>query len=271
MKIKLKGVMETLLIPLSARATETNSKNPRIKDDKAVEMVSNIEYDFDKFDKKMSREGVIARTILLDRETEKFVNEYPNAICISMGCGLDTRYHRINHNKVQWYNIDFPEVVALRKKLLYENKNVHAIGKSILDMSWLDEVVIEGREVLIIMEGLLMYFTETEVIQLFCIIRSHLPNCTILIEIMHPFIARHSKYHDTVKSTDASFHWGIQSGKDMEKLCEGFCFVQEWNLFEEMRNSGIMFQLAGSIPFIRNKNNKIVKLVLKEVDGFRKY
>lgn len=198
MQIELKGVEETLLIPLIARATETKSKNPRIKDDKAVEMVSKIEYDFDKFNKKMSREGVIARTMILDRETEKFINEYPDGVCISMGCGLDTRYHRIRHNKVLWYNIDFPEVVALRKKLLYENKNVHAIGKSVFDMNWVDEVVTEGRNVLVIMEGLLMYFTEIEVIQLFSMIRSHLPNCTILVEIMHPFIARHSKLHDTI-------------------------------------------------------------------------
>ncbi|MGC6175079.1 class I SAM-dependent methyltransferase [Lacrimispora sp. 38-1] len=263
MKIELKGVQETLLIPLAARAFETKSKNPRIKDVKAVEMVSKIEYDFSKFDRKMSKEGVIARTMILDRETQKFVNEYPDVVCISIGCGLDTRYYRIRYNQVQWYNIDFPEVIALRKKLIYENKNVHFIGKSALDISWNDDIYIEDKKVLIIMEGLLMYFTEPEVIQLFCMIKNHFPNCTILVEIMHPFIAGCSKQHDTIKHTDAVFRWGTRSGKAMEKLCEGLHFVKEWNLFDELKSRGVMFRIAGNIPFIRNKNNKIVKLVLQ--------
>ncbi|SHO50779.1 class I SAM-dependent methyltransferase [Anaerocolumna xylanovorans] len=261
MKIELRGVQETLLIPLIARATETKCTNPRIKDDKAVEIVSKIEYDFGKFDKKMSQEGVIARTMILDRETQDFVNQHQDAVCISLGCGLDTRYHRIRHNQVQWYNLDFPEVISLRKKLLCENTNVHFIGKSALDMRWADMVAAEGREVLIIMEGLLMYFTEAEAIQLFDMIRNHFPKCTMLVEIMNPFIARHSKQHDTVKKTDAVFRWGIRSGKAMENLCEGPHFVREWNLFDELRDRGPGFWLAGKLPFIRNINNKIVKLV----------
>lgn len=263
MKIKLEGVQETLLIPLAARVYETKSKNHRINDIKAVEVMSKIDYDFEKFHGKRSQEGVIARTIILDREVQKMIDEFPNSVCISIGCGLDTRYHRIRHGQVQWYNIDFPEVITLRKNLLYENKNVHLIAKSALDICWTEEIEATNKKVIVIIEGLLMYLKQEDVIQLFCMLKNHFPNSIILAEIMNPFIANCSKWHDTVKYTNATFQWGNLSGKSMEKLCEGLYFEKEWNLFEEIKNQSIPMKLATKIPFIRNKNNKIVKLVMK--------
>ena len=263
MKIKLAGVQETLLIPLAARAYETKMDNRRINDIKAAEMMTEIEYDFEKFNAKMSQEGVIARTIILDREVQNLIDHFPDAVCICIGCGLDTRYHRIQHSQVQWYNIDFPEVIALRKKLLPENENVHLIGRSALDMSWTEEIGQGNKKVIVIIEGMLMYLKQEDVIRLFSIIKNHFPNSTILAEIMHPFIAKCSKFHDTVKYTNAVFQWGISSGKSMEKMCDGLHFEKEWNLFDEIKGQNIFMKLAAGIPFIRNKNNKIVKFEMK--------
>ena len=260
MKIKLDGVQETLLIPLVARAEETKKENPRIKDQNAVDMVNKIDYDFSKFEKCTSQQGVIARTMILDRETQRFVDEHPDGVCISIGCGLDTRFHRIRHKKITWYNLDFPDVIALRKKLLYEGKQVKYIGKSALDISWTDEVTERDKQVLIILEGILMYFTEAEVMQLLAMLKNHFPGCIILAEIMNPFIATQSKHHDTVKKTSAVFKWGVKSGKHMEKLCDGLHFVQEWNLFDQLTDQGIAFKIAAKAPFIRNINNKIAML-----------
>lgn len=257
---ELEGVQETLLIPLLARAKETKTDRPRIKDKYAVEMINKLNCDWNKYEGNSSWQGVIARTMILDRETQKFAVEHPSGVCISIGCGLDTRYHRIRHEEIIWYNLDFPEVIELRKKLLFEGKNVQCIAKSALDMSWVDEVQDDGRDVLIILEGILMYFTETDVIQLMQIIKNRFPGCTVLAEIMHPFIAGQTKHHDTVKRTSAKFHWGIRSGREMEKLCEGLRFEKEWNLFDELKDQGFLFRMCAAVPFIRNKNNKIAKL-----------
>lgn len=263
MKVELKEVQETLLIPLSVRVNETKSSEPRIKDEKAVELASKLEYDFSKFNQRMTHEGVIERTLILDYETQNFIEKNQDAVCISLGCGLDTRYHRIRHHKVNWYNIDFPEVIALRKSLLFEGKNVHLIGKSVLDMTWTDDIETEGKSVLIIIEGLLMYFTEIEVIQLLGIIRNKFPECTLLIEIMHPFFAKQTKHHDTVKHTDAVFKWGIASGKEMESLNEGLSFQEEWNLFDKMKKRNKVLYWFCKIGFLRRMGEKIVKLEMK--------
>lgn len=180
-------------------------------------------------------------------------------MCISIGCGLDTRYHRVKHGTIKWYNLDFPEVIQLRRKLLFEGKAVRYIGKSALDISWVDDVE-ENEHVLIILEGILMYFTNEEVMQLFYMIKNHFPDCEILAEIMNPMVAKNTKHHDTVKNTSAEFKWGIESGKAMERICDGVRFEQEWNLFDELKDQGILFKIAAAVPFIRNVNNKIVKL-----------
>lgn len=260
MKIELDGVQETLLIPLVARAVETKKANPRVKDENAVDVVNKIDYDFSKFEKASSQQGVIARTMILDRETQRFVEEHPDGICIAIGCGLDTRYYRIEHKNIVWYNLDFPDVIALRKKVLDEGEQVKGIGKSALDISWPDEVTEKNRPVLIILEGILMYFSEEEVLQLLATLKKHFPDCTILAEIMNPFIATQSKHHDTVKKTSAVFKWGVKSGKHMEKMCDGLHFVQEWNLFDELTDQGVAFKIAAKVPFIKNINNKIVLL-----------
>lgn len=263
MKIKFDGVQETLLIPLAARATETNSENARIIDKNAVDMVNKIECDLTKFDKSGSRQGVIARTMILDRETQKFVDEHPEAICISVGCGLDTRYHRIQHRKITWYNLDFPEVIALRKQLLHEGQQVKYIAKSALDISWTDEVKEKDRPVLIILEGILMYFEEDEVIQLLTMLKNYFPGCVILAEIMHSFIAGQTKHHDTVKNTSAVFKWGINSGKEMERMCDKLRLIKEWNLFDELTDQGLIFRIAAKVPFIRQFSNKIIMMQIE--------
>lgn len=264
MKITLEGVQETLLIPLAARAFETKAENHRIYDQRAVEIMEQIDYNFEKYRNKMSQEGVIARTIILDREVQKLLDAGQETVCISIGCGLDTRYDRLKHGRIHWYNVDFPEVMELRAKLLQEDENIHLIGMSALNPHWAEEIRRAesgcSRKTIIIIEGMLMYLKQQEVEQLFDIIRKNFQGSVVLAEIMHPFIAKCSGLHDTVKYTNAVFQWGISSGKSMEKLCGGLHFEEEWNLFDELRDRSVLFKIFSVIPFIRNKNNKIVRL-----------
>ena len=67
-KVQVQGVPETMLQTLYARAQESKKPNHHIYDERAIEVVSRLDYDFSKAesDKAMSL-GVIARTIVLDK------------------------------------------------------------------------------------------------------------------------------------------------------------------------------------------------------------
>ena len=55
-----------------------------------MEIVSLTDYDFSQFkNESFSHAGVVVRTVIIDRATRKFISSYPDAVCVTVGCGLD--------------------------------------------------------------------------------------------------------------------------------------------------------------------------------------
>lgn len=256
MNINLDGVQETMLIPLAIKANETLRNNSRITDLKAVEIIKKLNLDTSKYDKFMSHEGVVSRTILFDNYTRKYIAKYPEASCISIGCGFDARFSRVDNKKIAWYDLDFPDVINARKNFFDSNERVHLIDKSALDPLWVKEVKNRDQAIIII-EGVLMYFTENQVKALLSIIKNNFKHAIILAELMHPLAAKGSKHHDTVKNTSAQFQWGIKSGKEVEKFCSGLHLIEEKSFNCEMKKHSVRGLLFATIPIIRNFNDRI--------------
>ena len=96
-KLQLGDVETTALIPLSNRASETLRKNPRIRDEKAVEIIRELAVDTKNYDKLVTHECVIARTIMFDDAVKKLTDKYPDAVFLNLGCGLDNRFVRVDN------------------------------------------------------------------------------------------------------------------------------------------------------------------------------
>jgi O-methyltransferase involved in polyketide biosynthesis len=254
--VSLSGVPETMLIPMYARAVESRKEHRVIDDQAAVEMVDRLDYDFSKFDKgKMSLWGCVARTIIFDRELKKYIANHPECVCINIGCGLDTRFRRVDNGKIVWCNLDLPSVIDLRKELLPDQEREISIAESVFDDTWVDKVPKKQNTVFII-EGVLMYFTEEQVKNLFSMIRKHFPNATVFAELSSTVMVKNQKKHDVLNETSAKFHWGIKYSKDVEAICPFMKLTGEWNLTPEMRR----FTLAATImmPF-QSFNNRIAR------------
>ena len=132
-RISLSGVPETMLQTLYARAEESRTRGA-IHDEAAEALVSKLDYDFSiaKRDKAM-RSGVIARTIVLDKLTKAFLASHPGAVVVNIACGLDTRCYRMTGFS-HWYNLDLPETMAVREKLLPEkNETISQLAMSAMD------------------------------------------------------------------------------------------------------------------------------------------
>lgn len=255
-KITLTGVPETMLQTVFARAQETQKQNHKIEDEKAVELVSRLDYDFSlaKKDKTMSS-GVIARTLVLDRMVKQYLQEHPDAVVVNLACGLDTRCYRMQGYS-QWYNLDLPEVMALREKLLPEDGVITKIPASAMDARWANGIAADGKPVLVILEGLTMYLTEPDVKQIFAILAAHFPDVTVFVETMTPFIVKAVKE----KSIEAKFNWGVKDGKTLAELLPDFAFVEEHSLVEGMAVIAPVYKVIGKLPFVRNLSNRIVVL-----------
>ena len=170
-KVNVTGVPETMVQTLYARAKETRKKNAKINDEIAVELVKKLDYDFSKADKDNAMTyGVIARTIVLDRMVEQYLEKHANTVVVNIACGLDTRCYRMEGKYLRWYNVDLPEAMKIRKQFLTETGPVYQITKSAMDDSYVDDIDYHGESVLVIIEGLTMYLYEKDIKKMFSII-----------------------------------------------------------------------------------------------------
>ena len=256
-KPKLSGVPETMLQTVYARAKETKTRGA-IKDTKAVEIIDKINYDFSLADKDSAmHSGVVARTIVLDKLANKYLAKNKGAVVVNIACGLDTRCYRMN-GYTHWYNLDLPETMAVREKLLPESGTISQIAMSAME-DWGSKISEQNVPVLIVIEGLTMYLNAKDVQQIFAVISSRFSQATIFVETMNPTIVRHFK-EKSIDASNAKFTWGIKNGKALAELLPGFRFMEEHSLTEGMAVFAPIYKLLDRLPAVRNISNKIIVL-----------
>lgn len=263
-RVSMEGVPETMLQTLYARATETEKEKPAIRDEKAVEIVKQLDYDFSlaKKDAAMGS-GVIARTIVLDKLVGNYLNEHSNAVVVNIACGMDTRCYRNEGHYKRWYNLDLPETMEVRQRFLKEDGVISQIAASAMDAAWATQIEQTDEPVLIIIEGLTMYLSEKDVKTIFRIISERFPQATVLVEIMSPKMAKHFK-EKSIEGSKAKFTWGIAGGKEMEALLPGYNCLEEHSLTEGMAEFIPVYKLLNKIPVVRNISNKILVMKLEK-------
>ena len=259
-KITLSGVPETMLQTVFARAKETKTRGA-ITDNKAVEIIDALDYDFSRADKDGAmHSGVIARTIVLDKLVKAYLVGHPGAVVVNIACGLDTRCYRVEGYS-HWYNLDLPETIAVRKNLLPESGSISQIAMSAMD-DWGGEIKEASTSVLVIIEGLTMYLSEADVKRIFGVIAARFDHVEVLVETMNPMVVRRFK-EKSIEGSKARFTWGVKNGAALAALLPDFRYVEEHSLCEGMAAFMPVYKLLGKIPAVSNISNRIVVLEKK--------
>jgi O-methyltransferase involved in polyketide biosynthesis len=232
----LEGVSETLLITLYARARETQRPDAMISDKKAMEIVDQMKDGLLRFKLQGHDEvALILRVRQFDRIASRFLGNNPDAVVVHLGCGLDTRFERVDDGHVQWFDLDLPEVIDLRRRLIGGDEGrYHLVSASVFEETWLEAVSpYAGRAFLFIAEGVLPYFEEAEVKSLFIRIRDHFPGAELVCDAHTPFIIRTDNLQLALSGVKARLHWGLKQGRDVEKWGEGISMLEEWFYFDD--------------------------------------
>ena len=247
----LSGVPRTLLFPIYARAMEAQMQKPIIKDTYSVDMMEKIDFDFTVFQnipdsrgfsKKDLQTGIAVRTELLDNGVKAFFEAYPEGLAINMGCGFDARFFRLDNGSMHWLDVDLPEVIDIKKRIVDESDRYQMLSASVLEEGWLEDIQVDANKgILLIAEGTLMYFKEEEVKTLFNRLIEKFPKATFLFEIMGSALS--GKIHPSTQclNEDIICPWGIQDYKTLEewnpklKLIQSDIFIDHhrdrWSLF----------------------------------------
>ena len=193
-------ISKTSILTLICRVVGTEKRTIQFYDQKAIELHDLIYASSTKTERQwmtrakrkfrgLSRRSVktiCSRAESLDKIANKFIENNPLGAIISLGSGFDTRFWRVTNGDYRYIELDLPEVMDLKTKLLEEKIDYECLGISVLDTSWIDEVTKKGNEnFLIIAEGLFMYLPKDEVIKLIHEIGASFNNSTMVFDSVH--------------------------------------------------------------------------------------
>ncbi len=186
--IEKNTVQETLVIPLYGRKMCTERFPGLFRDDKAVELISRLDYDFSALDKKAS--GLIYRFGALEvamregdlmAEMKEYLALHPAATLVNLGCGLDQTCENIDNGTCRILNIDLPDVIAVRDRLLPGTERIENLGHDINDPGWFDRVDASGG-VCFMAAGVFYYFKREQIRALFTAMEKRFPGGKLVFD-----------------------------------------------------------------------------------------
>ncbi len=175
---------ESLFLTLGGRALDSRLPRPFLGDTMADEIITTVGYNLAKFpalnttllDPKSRIFDIAVRANRIDELVRGFVVRHPDAVVLDLGAGLDSRMFRVDPPAtVDWYDVDFPNVVALRPQLLPQPANAHNIGTDLADPNWLDNVPTD-RPAVVAADGLIAFVTQNDFMSLLNRLTNHLPS-----------------------------------------------------------------------------------------------
>src|SRR5512143_2451548 len=270
-KIRFTKEKETMLMTLSGRAIQSQWKNPIFRDPWAEEALRHVDYDLNKqltgvaswsLWKDIGPTIIATRAATFDLLTTRFLADHTDAIVIQVGCGMDSRVFRVNPPAgVQWYDVDYPDVIDLRRQLFPERDAYHLVGAPLEDLRWLDKVP-HDRPGLLIAEGVLHYLSETEVKALLNAVVAHFPSGQMIFDICNSFIVKRAGAN--VGGTGATYKWGLDEPQDIKLLEPKLELIKEYSMHELVAFSRFpfwvraLYRIQDANPTLRRMERTLV-------------
>ena len=244
----LSQVSRTAILTLICHAVEAEKNKSDFKDPMAVlclERLMSVASGEDKrwiIRKKRRYEGIgardakalIRRVKVFDDAVHRFIADHPSCTVINLACGFDTRFWRIENEKCKYIELDFPEVIQLKKEILKDHLVYEVIGGSVLDTSWIDKATKNGNtDILLLAEGLFMWFPPRDAIRLFKEIGEGFYRSQLVLDMVPEKYTlgiwrRLIRLHSRIDwGLDVAWDFGIKNSHDIEAYGNGLKVISE--------------------------------------------
>ena len=250
--IEISDVASTSLITLYCHAIESQKEDPIINDPKAVEIKNELDKILSRSDDRLERslvEGRINKNLSIhiairakryDEYVEEFLKNSPDGVVVNIGCGLDSRFLRIDNGKVIFYDLDLPQVIKIKKQFFRENGRYHFIASSVLDFEWMNIVSNHKGPFLFVAEGVFMYLKREDVKSLVLRLQSVFPGSELLCEVFNSLwlkkpldkLVKSKMQRDARLGKGAIFYSGIRDSREMEEWNKGIVLLDDWSYFD---------------------------------------
>ncbi|KAI0455482.1 S-adenosyl-L-methionine-dependent methyltransferase [Xylaria acuta] len=258
-QVKLSPVEETMVLTLWSRAHDAASPNPILGDVHAQGILDRV--DANSFSPTLFPRDhryydyITVRAKQLDQWCRVFLEAHahePVAV-LHLACGLDLRAMRLRRScgeNVHWTDLDRPEVVNLRRRLIPDpiraegegegegrdrdrEWDYRLIGASVSDESWIDEVP-QDRPLMVIAEGLFPYLTPEEATTLLRRLVKHASSGgQIVMDTVGTILTRYHSFMPLFRGTSVRMKWGVDDGEEVARAHPRL-YLAETVLFQDL-------------------------------------
>ena len=226
----MNGVNKTLYIPLYGKAY-VSKKGLFLRDTKAEQIWAAERFAL----KGKSRSKWLAyymgiRSAVFDSWLKEKMSRMHEANVIHIGCGMDSRVLRVGREGHMWYDIDFPEVIAERRRYYDESENYKMVAENATDCDF-TQVIPRGDSAIVVMEGVSMYLSPAQLQGLVSRLSARFGKIALLMDCYSEFAARMSKYKNPINEVGVTEVYGLDEPMSLES--GDFKFIKEHDMTPE--------------------------------------
>jgi O-methyltransferase involved in polyketide biosynthesis len=249
-RVDLHGAPQTMLATLYAKALDAAAPDSILDDTWAERIVGQIDHDWAATTiTRRNAPSVALRSAHFDAWTRQFLAVHPEAVVLHLGCGLDSRYFRVDPGTgVEWYDVDYPDVIALRERFYPARPGLQLISASVGDPRWLPGIRGD-RPTLLIGEGLTMYLTEEEGTAMLRRTVGRFPSGELQFDAFNTLGINLQWINGVVRRSGSTLHWAIDGPENILRAVPGTRLLQWVPVFEadEFRRVGAGYRAMATV------------------------
>lgn len=269
----LPDVAETGMLTFYCHVIESQIPNPILRDEKAVEISRQLNPLFANSSSRLLRslaKGKVKKELVVhinlrarryDEYVKSFLLENPDGILVNIGCGMDSRFQRIDNGTLTCFDLDLPEVIEFKRQFYRESERYHLIAASVFEDAWMDQVAKIGRRpVLFMAEGVFMYLDGGKVKDLILKLQSRFPDSELVCEVVTALFTRKPWNRMVALKLNqqlgvgkgAAFTFGIRNSRELETWGPGIEYLDDWSYFDTRHPRLGWVGTLGKWKFMRN-------------------
>ena len=243
-------VEDTLFVPMLGRIYASENFPNILMDKKALELKPQLPKKLKGQDTQTQYTLMASavRSTNMDRYIKDFMVRKPEGIIVQLGCGLETTFFRDDNQKAVWFEVDLPDVIAYRKKMIGESDRDKCIAADAFGEEWIKEVrsIYPTEPILVTASGLFYYFEEKTVVNLFKNLNKY-GNIELLFDTVNASgMKRMSKYMEQVGHSDASMYFYVDDAKELADKIGGTVLKEE-PYYAHTDKTGLKFMTSMSM------------------------